>query len=258
MTALASHTILYVDDNEGTRQALLGIFRHEGFVVREAGSGSEALRLAEEKPDLIILDVNLPDINGFEVCRQIKAHPATASIPVLHLSGYFIRSEEKVRGLESGADAYLVKPVAPEELIAHAKALLRIREAEERERAAAQQWQATFDAISDGVSLLDRNGRVLRCNQALLRMLGRPAEQVVGAMALELLPPVAAAASASPFYRMLQTRQRESAEVWHEGRWFQVSADPLPAADGSVQGAVYVVADITERKRLEEHLHQAQ
>src|SRR5947209_20513324 len=92
--------ILYVDDDEVNRQVFTWILREAGFQTREATTGSDALRLAAEQPDLIILDVNLPDINGFEVCRRIKSHPATAAIPVLHMSGVFVRSEDKAQGLE--------------------------------------------------------------------------------------------------------------------------------------------------------------
>src|SRR5205823_4045412 len=84
-----------------------------------------------------------------EVCRKIRTDPATAMIPVLHLSACFTQSEDRIHGMESGADTYVIKPVAPEELIAQARALLRIHQAEESARALAQQWQATFDAIAD-------------------------------------------------------------------------------------------------------------
>src|SRR6266446_673676 len=147
MTEHSRGTILYVDDDEVNRYAFSGIFREAGFVVREAATGREALRLAAGKPDLVVLDVNLPDINGFEVCRRIKAHPGTRSIPVLHISACYVTSTDKVHGLEGGADGYLTKPVEPQELVAHAHALLRIHEAEARARAVARQWQATFDAI---------------------------------------------------------------------------------------------------------------
>src|SRR6516162_5229643 len=123
-------SILYVDDDADTRQAFGWLFRSAGFQVKEAATGSEALRLAEERPDLVVLDVNLPDINGFEVCRRIKAGPGTHSIPVLHLSAVFVRSEDRTHGLEEGADGYLIKPIDPEELLAHVRALLRIHRAE--------------------------------------------------------------------------------------------------------------------------------
>src|SRR5262249_16170539 len=171
---------LYVDDDADNREMLGWVLRNAGYQVREAATGGEALRLAEERPDLVVLDVNLPDINGFEVCRRIKAHPATTSIPVLHLSAMFVRSEDKTYGLEEGADGYLTKPVEPEELIAHVKALLRIHQAEEAARQTARQGQTTFGAMSEPVGLLDPQGRVVRCNGALSELLQRPPSSILG------------------------------------------------------------------------------
>jgi two-component system cell cycle sensor histidine kinase/response regulator CckA len=127
-------TVLNVDDDPAGRAALSALLRHAGLEVREASSGEEALRLASEHPDLILLDVRLPDRDGRDVCRRLKADPATAPIPVLMLSGLAVRSEDRVSGLDTGAEGYLVKPVEPEELLAHIRALLRTRQAEERLR----------------------------------------------------------------------------------------------------------------------------
>src|ERR1700694_5739798 len=97
-------TVLYVDDNEAHRHAFSMIFREAGFEVKEAATGGEGLRLTAEKPDLVVPDVNLPDICGFEVCRRIKAHPATTAIPVLHLSALHLTPQDKARSLEEGAE----------------------------------------------------------------------------------------------------------------------------------------------------------
>jgi PAS domain S-box-containing protein len=249
-------TILYVDDDAGNRQAFTWIFRAEGFEVREAATGSDALRLAAERPDLVVLDVNLPDINGFEVCRRIKMDAATASIPVLHMSAHYVQSGDRVQGLDAGADGYLTKPVEPQELLAQVRALLRVHQAEERERAAARQWQATFDAMSDGVCLLDRDGRVLRGNRALSEFVAQHADTLIGQDHRALLP--AAAAAVSPFPRVLQTGRRERVEVACGECWLQLVAEPLVDETGAATGAIYIVTDISERKRLEEQLRQAQ
>ncbi|MCI0461532.1 MAG: response regulator [Gemmataceae bacterium] len=256
--------VLFVDDDPDSRLSFRWIFQAAGFDVEEAATGTEALRLAAGQPDVVVLDVNLPDIDGFEVCRRIKAHPGTRAIPVLHLSGAHISPEAKSHGMEEGADGYLTKPVEPVELIAHVKALARIHQAEEQLREVARQWQTTFDAISDGVCLLDRQGCVLRCNQALARLTGRPAEELPGlphtalTAPAEAAPGQAGAEATSPFTRMLQTRHREVAELKLGERRLQAVADPLTAADGSIAGAVYILSDITERRRLEEQLRQAQ
>lgn len=143
-------TILHVDDNDAKRYVHTRMLKRAGFEVVEATTGTQALDLLPEiKPDLVVLDVKLPDIHGFEVCRKIKANPATASIPVLHLSASFINSEDKAQGLEGGADGYLVQPVEQRELIATVNALLRIRQAEAKytellckEQAARKQAEA--------------------------------------------------------------------------------------------------------------------
>ncbi len=123
-------TIVVVDDFQDGRELTAAILRREGFTVKEAGTGAEGLALATELPALMVLDVHLPDIDGFEVCRRIKKDPRTAGISVLQVSAAFRNTGDRVRGLDGGADAYLALPVEREELVATVRALLRIRQAE--------------------------------------------------------------------------------------------------------------------------------
>jgi PAS domain S-box-containing protein len=258
MTEHSQGTILYVDDDEVNRYAFTSFFQQAGFAVRAAASGDEALRLVAERPDLVILDVNLPDINGVEVCRRIKAHPATTTIPVLHLSGVYVQPEDRAHALQDSSDGYLTKPVEPAELLAQAKALLRIHQAEGRARTAAHQWQATFDALGDGVCLLDQQGRVLRCNRALAELLQTPAHELLGRPYHELTPGTLAQAVESVFQRMRKSGRRESAELPLAGRWLQAVADPVVDENGTLSGAVYILSDITERKRGDEQLQHSE
>jgi PAS domain S-box-containing protein len=248
-------TILHVDDNEANRYAVKRMLRLAGFKVIEAATGEAALQLvAQAKPDLIILDVQLPDINGFEVCRKIKVNPTTAFIPVLHLSASFVESRDKAQGLDSGADGYLAQPVEPIELIATVKSLLRIRQAEESALSLAREWQSTFDAMNDGVCLLNQEGRVMRCNSAMTELLNKPLRELVGCLHQELLPTTLGSVEATPFTRVQQTRQRESQEVHSDSHWFSVTADPVFDEGGAFSGAVYILADMTDRRQAEEAL----
>jgi len=116
--------ILIVDDDRELRELVGFVVRRAGYEVAEAGDGPEAVRKhAAERPELVILDVNLPGFDGFEVCRRIRAESDT---PVMMLT---VRGEEsdQVRGLDLGADDYLAKPFSPAALLARVRAVLRRR-----------------------------------------------------------------------------------------------------------------------------------
>src|SRR5881227_2591500 len=121
--------ILIVDDDPRITDLLRRVLAYEGYSVAVAATGSEALkRTLERPPDLIILDIMLPELNGLEVARRLRT--AGDNVPILMLTARDAVSD-RVKGLETGADDYLVKPFAPEELVARVKALLR-RNQEER------------------------------------------------------------------------------------------------------------------------------
>ncbi|HTZ57992.1 MAG TPA: ATP-binding protein [Acidobacteriaceae bacterium] len=121
--------VLYVDDTIEQRYAMRRILETEGYSVLEAGSGREALRLLESGPSLAVVDVKLPDINGYELTRQIKQH--YPFLPILQVSASFSNPSLRASGLSGGADAYIAQPVHPPELIAVVKRLLQTTEAEE-------------------------------------------------------------------------------------------------------------------------------
>ncbi|GMT97615.1 hypothetical protein KH5H1_17340 [Corallococcus caeni] len=128
-------TVLNVNDDEANRYLVNRILEMSGYHVLEAATGMAALLLAEEhRPDVIVLDVKLPDISGYEVCARLRANAATAAIAVMHTSATFVTPDKKVQGLEGGADAYLTQPYEPSELIATVRSLLRLRHAEQQAR----------------------------------------------------------------------------------------------------------------------------
>ncbi len=137
MTSTAGPILLNVDDTEAARYAKSRTLRHAGFEVIEAGTGAAALELVEhDRPALVLLDVRLPDMSGSEVCRLIKQRwPATM---VLQTSATFVSARDRTRGLDAGADTYLVQPVDPDELVAAVRALLRLHAAEAAARVAKE------------------------------------------------------------------------------------------------------------------------
>ncbi|MBE7369661.1 response regulator transcription factor [Ramlibacter pallidus] len=113
----AEHSILVVDDNESTRYATSRSLRAAGFNTLEAAAGAEALELVDYV-SAVVLDVHLPDLLGFEVCRLLRRRAGTASLPVVYVSAMYVTQEDQVHGMETGADAYMVAPVDPEALLA--------------------------------------------------------------------------------------------------------------------------------------------
>jgi PAS domain S-box-containing protein len=248
-------TVLIVDDDPAKRHSIAKILRRGGYDIEEVSTGLDALRMAAFRPDLIVLDVKLPDLSGFEVCRRIKEDPATATIPVLHISTTFVDLEDRVQGLEGGADGYLTDVLEPIELLATVKALLRARKAEEAAQTSSRQWQITFDAISDGVILLDPGGRVIQLNQAMEGLLGAGWNESSGTTIQDLLqlPPDDAS---SPFLRVIRTGIREIVELTLEHRWLRVTIDPIQAPGGITIAGLCIVSDITDRKQMEEELRR--
>src|SRR6202012_2788346 len=111
------------------------------------------------------------DILVYDASLGLRATPRTSHIPVLQLSAAFLDNESRVYALESGADAYLTQPVEPNVLTATVKSLVRLHAADSLSKLSARQWQATFDALSEGVALIDGSGIVQRCNRALTEFL---------------------------------------------------------------------------------------
>lgn len=254
MTDKPKIRILNVDDDEAGRYAVTRVLRQEGFDVKEAANGTDALRLATEVPDLIVLDVQLPDMSGFDVCREIKSNPATSLVPVLLLSATYQDDHSKVEGLESGADGYLTQPIEPPVLVAYIHALLRARKAEEGLVAGGREWESTFDAIGECIALLDRDGMIRRCNKKFSALMGKPMTDIIGRSFWEIVHGKTKPPKNCPILRMLKSGHRES-ETAHIGdRWYSVEVDPLTDKAGNLIGAIHIMNDITEHKRVDEAL----
>jgi len=141
--------ILNVDDREVNRYIRSQILHAAGYETIEAGTGREALeKTVFERPDLVLLDVHLPDISGLEVCRLIKSDQRTSGVMILQLSASAVEFTDAIRGLDQGADDYLIEPVEPELLLAKVRSILRLRAAEQSLRQTNEDLKQFAFAVS--------------------------------------------------------------------------------------------------------------
>jgi putative two-component system response regulator len=171
--------ILIVDDESGARAALEFLLRREGFQVRDAADGPTAIQeCATFRPDLILLDIMMPGMNGFEVCRHIKATPETRLTPVVLVTG-LTTTEDRIIGINAGADDFLSKPIDLNELLARTRSLLRLKQyTDELENA-----EAVLFSLAHSIEARDpyTHGHCERLAEMSARMgerLGVPEEQI--------------------------------------------------------------------------------
>ncbi|MDA8035443.1 MAG: fused response regulator/phosphatase [Actinomycetota bacterium] len=264
---------MVVDDVEPNRRVLAAWLAAAGYVVEEAASGAEALaRTAAGGVDLVLLDVDLPDRSGLEVCRAIKGDPATASVPVVELSATYVEAAHRSAGLRSGADGYLTEPVTREELLASVEAMLRYSAARRRaERLAARLERLNVATLE--ISRAERLGElVAACAEQSAAVVGGRAVVVAAAdgqaalartglgevTAVDEQPVVPAALGASRFPPSdepysVHTRHRldrSGAPAGFEaGRSYRVVAVRAPRGDGRAVVGVEVAAGDAEEVR---------
>lgn len=268
-------SILNVDDDDASRQFKSRVLESAGFVATEARTGMEALaRVSADPPDLVLLDVHMPGLDGFEVCERLKKDPRTQSIPVLHVSAACITDQDWTRGLESGADSYLIAPVSPDVMLATIRTLLKRATTEKALRA---EQARVMDALREserryrdlvlhapyGIYAVTRDGRILSANRALAQILEYPSPDDLTSM------------NAEEFYQDPTDRQRmvglwlqqrrigDSEARWRtrNGRALVVRLTGRTLAGGAPsdeQSFEVFVEDITEQRRWEAERRHAQ
>jgi PAS domain S-box-containing protein len=175
----ARQKILVVDDNAASLYATSRILRASGFEVIEAENGTDALSLAPTV-DLVVLDINLTDIDGLEVCRKLRARSDASYLPIVHLSATFVTSVDKEQGLSAGADSYLTHPADPAVLVATVRALLFARKSDAIRRTADSRFRAVFELASSGIALLDAKLRCVDVNPAFCALTALSRTEIIG------------------------------------------------------------------------------
>jgi PAS domain S-box-containing protein len=216
----------------------------------------------ERRPDLVVLDVMLPDLNGIDVCRQIKADAALLDIFVVLVSGKAISAADKVSGAETGADDYIVKPVNPDEFRARIRTIVRLHDTTTALRASEQHYRRLVEILPDAVGLMDLQGRLTTANRQAAEMLGYAGPgELLGKSAFDLTPPEEHERMKADTTITLATGVMRNAEytmLRKNGSRFPVelSAAASTNADGQSRGIVIVVRDITARRQAEARIRE--
>jgi diguanylate cyclase (GGDEF)-like protein/PAS domain S-box-containing protein len=287
--------LLLIEDDPALRQVTTLLLRNSEYEVFEAGTGQDGLRLARlHHPDIVLLDVILPDIDGIEVCRLLKSDPALTATFVLLISSIARDSEFQAMGIELGADDYIARPMANRELLARVGVFARLCRRERQRVAAlagacvaretphgsatgdspagasaAQEQDAILTAVADGLVIYDHEGRIQRCNPAGEQLLGfSPEEQKLSLrerlthIRLETPSGELISAEGTPTMRAFAGEVVHGMEMkmsHHDSdRWLSVSSAPIPDADGRIQGVVVSLSDITARKTIEQQLRESE
>ena len=263
--------VLNVDDTAANRYFRRSVLENVGIEVIDAETGEEALAHLAAQPDIVLLDIRLPDTSGFELCRQIKLDPYWRQTYVLLISAEFRSDADWARGLEFGADGFLRTPVEPAVLANTVHALLRRQASERRTRAERidgeaavrrfeQLWRGLFEHAPFGIVHATPEGRIRTANAALARLLRAPSrEALVGASVreffdesgltwTELLPRWSSTEPAPPFEATWRTLSGQTAFVMLQGR----------RLEGPEPGFEIFATDLSEQRRLEQEFRQSQ
>uniref|UniRef100_UPI0040572A35 response regulator n=1 Tax=Candidatus Electronema sp. TaxID=2698783 RepID=UPI0040572A35 len=263
MSDRAKDLVLIVDDQPASLKVLLSFLQEQDFELRILQSGRQTLEMIGQiQPDIILLDVLMPDIDGLETCRRIKADPTWAEIPVVFMTALH-SAEDKVAGFAAGGVDYITKPFQQDEVLARISTQLSLRRQSLRLKAAKEELQcrqtmleALLDSIPDSIYFKDMSNRYLGCNRAFEQFSGRTAAELAGRTDEEVLPPGLAAV----FSRQEQTllaacaaERREELLVRPDGgsALFDVLKSPYIGEDGAPLGLIGIWRNITGEKEAE-------
>jgi PAS domain S-box-containing protein len=262
----ATGGILIVDDNADDVKLLSNILMLEGFSVRPASDGALALRSVRARlPDLILLYIQLSEMDGFEVCRRLKADPETCEIPVIFISALH-DAAEKEKAFSAGGIDYISKPLQEGEILARVRihlSIVRSSRALTVERDRAQQY---LDFAGVILVALDMEGAVSLINRKGCDVLGAPHKEIIGKNWFQHFLPPAGRQEVLEVFEQIIAGQLEAVEYFEnsvltrDGRERIVAWHNSPVRDGSgaITGVLSSGEDITERKRAEEELRRSE
>ena len=251
-------SVVLVDDNADMRSYLSRLLGRE-HEVRVAADGWQALQLIGERvPDLVMTDVMMARMDGFQLLRRLRESPATATLPVVMVSAN-AGEDARVRALEAGADDFVVKPFHARELLARVAGTLRLvqvrREAMRREQELRAEVEDVLESITEGFIAVDADWHFTYVNRAAEAIYGRSRGQLLGRDLWEVFPEVASSVFQEPFRRAMRDRTRVTAEGPYNALsgWFEVNI--YPVASG---GLAFYFRDVLQTRLLERSIRDSE
>jgi PAS domain S-box-containing protein len=264
-TSLLDSTVLVVDDTPANLDLVVEFLEAQGLRVATAGNGEECLQRAESvRPDIILLDVVMPDLNGFEVAQRLKGLPAMRDTPIIFMTA-LTGLQEKIRGFEVGGVDYVTKPLQIEEVRARVITHLRLHLAERAERtrraAAEQRYRRLFEAATDGILLLDAHtGIIIDANPAMLRLIREESKSVIGTRLWDLGAFLSVCESPAAYREMLELAESSAYDgvlLPRGGKRVDVAIATSTFQAGPVRIFQCNVRDVSERNRLRRGMLEA-
>jgi len=248
--------ILCVDDDPNNLSLLEAMLSPRGYEVVLAKNGREALeKISTERIDICLLDIMMPGMDGFEICRRIKSDDRLRNIPVVMITIYADR-ENRIRGIEAGAEDFIAKPFDSTEVLARIKMLVHVKSLNDRLSEVILQQQAILDNIPNIAWLRDCEGRYLAVNEPFCKAFGLVPKDVVGKDDYDIYPPETAAEYDKDFRAVLESGKRtyfEESITDRDGnvRHLEKVKTPIFNESGTLIGIIGISHDVTTRKEVE-------
>ena len=268
MTHQKKDTILIVDDQPINLKILLSFLQKQDFDLRVLQSGVQALALLEETmPDIILLDVMMPDLDGFETCRRIKADERFVDIPVIFMTA-LDTVEDKVTGFKAGGVDYITKPFQQLEVLIRInthinlrKKAQKLKETQEELLLQKNKLEALIHSIPDPIYIKDVNNKYIGCNQAFEGVSGRKEQDIVGQEDTAIFSPEVAASFRTKDQEMLAKSEAQRIEEhiitpYGEDLFFDIWKTPYIGPDGKLLGMIGICRDINELKKVQQEAEE--
>ncbi|WP_446011549.1 response regulator [Candidatus Electrothrix sp.] len=261
-------TILIVDDQPVNLKILLSFLQKQDFELRVLQSGVQALALLEETiPDIILLDVMMPDLDGFETCRRIKADERFVDIPVIFMTA-LDTVEDKVTGFKAGGVDYITKPFQQLEVLIRInthinlrKKAQKLKETQEELLLQKNKLEALIHSIPDPIYIKDVDNKYIGCNQAFEKVSGRKEQDIVGQEDTAIFSPEVAASFRTKDQEMLAKGKAQRIEEhiitpYGEDLFFDIWKTPYIGPDGKLLGMIGICRDINELKQVQQEAEE--